>query len=474
MLTFADILEALCGTRPEQAHQVITEAVVDSRKVNPGALFIALPGEKVDGHNFVTEAMERGAALALIQHDLPVSLPVFDLREECDLAHLNNLELPICLRVENCVAALQQIARFWRQKLDVKVIGITGSVGKSTTKELVAEVLEQRYRTLRNPGNLNNEIGLPLTILQLSPAHQRAVLEMGFYVPGEIALLCDIAKPQIGILTNIGTVHAERAGTQETIAQGKAELVQALPPAPEGVAILNYDDPWVREMANSTQARVFFYGLDPHADLWADGVEGLGLEGIRFRLHFRNETIHLRVPLIGRHSVHTALRAAAVGLVEGLTWQEIYTGLRSTHTQLRMMTVKASSGALILDDTYNASPESTLAALNLLDELTGKKIAVLGDMLELGQYERMGHEMVGVRAAEVVDELITVGERGQLIAEAAREAGMQNSAITSVEDSLQALQALAGRLDDQTVVLIKGSRGMQMDRIVSALEYQEL
>jgi len=473
MLTFADILEALCGNRPEQASQVITEAVIDSRKVNPGALFIALPGEKVDGHDFIGEAIERGASLVLVQRDLPSKLPVLDLRTDPDLSHLNNLVLPLCLRVEDCLAALQQIARYWRQKLEVKVIGITGSVGKSTTKELVAEVLEQRYSTLRNPGNLNNEIGLPLTILQLNPAHQRAVLEMGFYVPGEIALLCDIAKPQIGVITNIGTVHAERAGTQEIIAKGKAELVQALPPAPEGVAILNYDDHRVREMANSTRAAVFFYGLDPHADLWADNVEGLGLDGIRFRLHFHNETIHLRVPLIGRHSVHTALRAAAVGLVEGLTWQEIYTGLRSTHTQLRMMTVKTRSGALILDDTYNASPESTLAALNLLDELTGKKIAVLGDMLELGPYEQVGHEMVGVRAAEVADELITVGKRGQLIAAAAREAGLTSSAVTSVEDSLQAIQALAGKLDAQTVVLVKGSRGMQMDRIVSALEYRE-
>jgi len=473
MLTFADILDALCGIRPEQAQQAITEAVLDSRKVIPGALFIALPGENVDGHDFVAEAFERGAHLALVQRDLTEQFPVLDLRHTIELAHLNKLELPLCLRVDDCVAALQQIARYWRQKLDVKVIGITGSVGKSTTKELVSEVLEQRYRTLRNPGNLNNEIGLPLSILQLTPDHERAVLEMGFYVPGEIALLCEIARPEIGIVTNIGTVHAERAGSQEIIARGKAELIQALPSSPDGVAILNYDDPLVREMANNTNARVFFYGLDPHADLWADGVEGLGLEGIRFQLHFRNETIHLRVPLIGRHSVHTALRAAAAGLVEGLTWQEIYNGLRSSHTQLRMMAVRVKSGALILDDTYNASPESTLAALNLLDDLTGRKIAVLGDMLELGQYEHIGHEMVGVRAAEVVDELITVGTRGQLIAQAALEAGLESSAITSVEDCQQALQVLENRLDSQAVVLVKGSRGMQMDRIVSALEYGE-
>ena len=235
---------------------------------------------------------------------------------------------PFCLRVENTLAALQQIARFWRRKLDLRVIGITGSVGKSTTKELIAEVLSQRYRTLKNPGNLNNEIGLPLTLLRLGPGYQRAVLEMGFYVPGEIALLCDIALPQVGVVTNIGTVHAERAGSQEAIARGKAELVQALPPAPQGVAILNYDDPLVRQMAEQTPARVLFYGLDPAADLWADEIESLGLEGIRFRLHYRSEILHLRVPLIGHHSVQTVLRAAAVGLVEGLTWGEIVYGLQ--------------------------------------------------------------------------------------------------------------------------------------------------
>jgi UDP-N-acetylmuramoyl-tripeptide--D-alanyl-D-alanine ligase len=195
------------------------------------------------------------------------------------LSLVSNLQPPLCLRVDNTVTALQQIARYWRRKLEIRVIGITGSVGKSTTKEMIAEVLSTRYRTLKSPGNLNNEIGLPLTLLRLSSGHQRAVLEMGFYVPGEIAFLCDIALPQIGVVTNIGTVHAERAGSQEAIARGKSELVQALPPAPEGVAILNFDDPWVRKMEERTKARVFFYGLSPEANLWADNVVGLGLEG---------------------------------------------------------------------------------------------------------------------------------------------------------------------------------------------------
>jgi len=233
---------------------------------------------------------------------------------------------------------------------------------------------------------------------------------------------------------------------------------------------LNYDDPIVREMAAKTRARIFFYGLNPEADLWADGVEGMGLEGIRFRLHYQGEVLHLRVPLIGRHSVHTALRAAAVGLVEGLTWQEIVGGLQSNQVQLRLVAVRGESGALILDDTYNASPESTLAALNLLDELDGRKVAILGDMLELGQYERQGHAMVGVRAAEVVDELITIGERGKLIAAAAAEAGLPESRIKIYMRNQEAVDYLRDRLDSKDVVLVKGSRGMQMESIVSALE----
>lgn len=480
MLTMADIIEALSGRRPEGAGQVITEAVVDSRQVIPGALFVALPGEYHDGHDFVAEAFERGAHVALVQRDLGTAYHILDLRSakmatkplHMPAPHvpIAPVEVPLCIWVDDVLSALQQAARFWRRKLSLRVIGITGSVGKSTTKELVGEVLDQRYSTLRNPGNQNNEIGLPLTLLRLSEGHERAVLEMGFYVPGEIALLCDIARPHVGVITNIGTVHAERAGDQETIARGKAELVQALPPAPLGTAILNYDDPWVKAMAGQTQAQVFFYGLDPRADLWADNVEGLGLEGIRFQLHYHNEVIHMRVPLIGRHSVHTALRAAAVGLVEGLTWQEIVSGLRSEHTQLRLVAVRAESGALILDDTYNASPESTLAALNLLDELEGRKVAVLGDMLELGPYEQQGHEMVGLRAARVADVLVTVGARAHMIAQSARQAGLPFQVIHEVEEAGEAIPLLRSSLQKHDVVLVKGSRGMRMDRIVAALE----
>ncbi|HSQ26085.1 MAG TPA: UDP-N-acetylmuramoyl-tripeptide--D-alanyl-D-alanine ligase [Anaerolineales bacterium] len=468
-ITLADVLEALCDVRPYWALWPISETVIDSRLASTGCMFVALQGENVDGHDYVQHAFVKGSAIAIIEHPLP-GLSFLDLRSGCNDVTLWEVEAPVCLLVENSLLALQKIASFWRRQINLHVIGITGSVGKSTTKEIVYSVLSQRFLTLKNQGNLNNEIGLPLTLLGLHRDHQCAVLEMGFYVPGEIALLCDIALPQVGIITNIGTVHAQRAGSQEAIAQGKSELVQALPAAPEGVAILNYDDALVQAMAPLTKARVFFYGLDERADLWADHVEGLGLEGIRFRLHFRNETLHLRVPLIGRHSVHTVLRATAVGLALGLTWQEIVEGLKLPQTQLRLVAVRARNGATILDDTYNASPESTLAALNLLDELEGKKIAVLGDMLELGPYEKRGHEMVGVRAAEVVDELIVVGELAHMIASAAETSGLPAQAITELENTQAAINFLKNRLQADDVVLVKGSHGMQMERIVSALE----
>mgnify|MGYP001225207266 FL=1 len=471
MLTLADVLQALTGIRPNGAASlVISEATIDSRQVIPASMFVALPGERVDGHDYIGDAFRRGAHLALVGRDLSAQFTCVDLRGGQLPAEFSVPQGPFCLWVDDPLTALQQTARFWRRQLNLRVIGITGSVGKSTTKELISEVLSRRYRTLKSPGNLNNEIGLPLSILRLGPGHERAVLEMGFFVPGEISFLCDIALPQVGVVTNIGTVHAERAGSQEVIAQGKSELVQALPAGPEGVAILNYDDPWVRPMAAKTQARVFYYGMDPEADLWADRVEGLGLEGIRFRLNYRQEALHLRVPLIGRHSVHTALRAAAVGLVEGLSWSEIVSGMQHGHTQLRLVAVHSQQGALVLDDTYNASPESTLAALNLLSEIDGRKVAVLGEMLELGQYERQGHEMVGVRVAEVCSELVTLGQRGCIIADAARRAGMNPKHITCFDEIEAVTDYLKTHLHEGDVVLIKGSHGLRMDRIVSGLE----
>jgi UDP-N-acetylmuramoyl-tripeptide--D-alanyl-D-alanine ligase len=409
----------------------------------------------------------------LIDREITVPVQIVDLRSSISDDELQSVEIPLALLVEDTVQALQTIAGHWRKNLEIRVIGITGSVGKSTTKEVTADVLGRRYRTLKNPGNLNNEIGLPLTLLRVTESYRCAVLEMGFYVPGEIALLCRIAKPQVGVITNVSHVHMERAGSLDAIAAGKMELVEALPGSPEGVAILNYDDPIVRSMAESTKARVFYYGLSPEADLWASDIEGLGLEGVRFVLHYLGDSLHVRVPLLGRHSVHTVLRAAAVGLTENLTWEEIISGLRTSQSQLRLVAVRGPGGSLLMDDTYNAAPTSVIAGLNLLSEMEGRKVAVLGDMLELGEFEERGHRMVGVRVADTADELITVGQRARWIAEEAILSGLPQAKVVVVENKDAAIEYLHNRIGEGDVVLIKGSRGMQMDQIVTALEEVE-
>lgn len=468
MLTLADVIEGLAGRRPERLEQPISTTVIDSRQAEPGALFIALKGEHADGHDYVADAFSRGAVAAIVERDVTTSGLMWDLTDPARTLP-SAWSLPLVLKTASSLQALQQAATFWRWQHELRVVGITGSVGKTTTKELAAAVLARRYVTLKSEASYNNEIGLPLALMHLTNEHERAVLEMGMYDVGEIAGLARIARPHVGVVTIIGPVHLERARTIERIVKAKMELVEALPPTPEGVAILNYDDERVRGMAQATQARVFYYGLSPDADLWADHIEGLGLDGIRFRLHHGGETLHVKIPLLGRHSVHTALRAAAVGLAEGLDWQEIIEGLRGPSAQLRLVSVPGPKGAIILDDTYNASPASTFAALNLLDELDGRKIAVLGDMLELGGYEREGHEKVGMRALEVADVLITLGPRGHIIGETALRWGMPADHVHILEENAEVVTLLEQMVTGDDVILVKGSRAMRMEEIVNAL-----
>ncbi len=467
MLSFQHVLKALLGHGVGELDFKLPEAFIDSRAMSEGGLFFALRGERTDGHLYVDDAFAKGASLAILDHPIASAYPVVDLSAaEPQIPGTP----PFSLLTDNSLLALQKLAAYWRNQFDIKVIGITGSVGKSSTKELTANVLSKRLVTLKNPGNLNNEIGMPLSLLKLTQEHEVAVLEMGFYVPGEIKLLCEIARPQIGIVTNIGTVHAERAGSIEAIAEGKSELVQALPPAPEGVAILNYDDERVLAMAAKTSARVFTYGLCPQADLWADEIESMGLEGIRCRIHYKGEEFYVTAPLIGRHSVYTMLRSAAAALSLGFSWDWIFYALKTSNLQLRIATTKTASGALLIDDTFNASPDSTLAALNLLDDLTGRKVAVLGDMLELGQYEEDGHQRVGIRAAQVADEIVLVGQRSLQTQAAAIESGFSANKIHWFADQNSAALYLQETLKEKDIALIKGSHAMRMDLIVASLE----
>ncbi|HNS38963.1 MAG TPA: Mur ligase family protein, partial [Promineifilum sp.] len=259
--TLGHILEALTDHRPPEEGQAVSTFVVDSREAIPGSFFIAFRGESVDGHDYVADAFSRGAIAALVQR--PVGeWPVIDTRAS---ATGISIPVPVLILVDDTMSALQQIARAWRARFDTRVIAITGSVGKTSTKELTAAVLSQRYRTLKSEGNQNNEIGVPLTLMNLRASHERAVIEMGMYALGEIDLLCDIARPSVGVVTMIGPVHLERLGSMEAIVAAKRELVAALPD--DGVAILNMDDPRVMGMAGYTRARIFTYGLDPGADL---------------------------------------------------------------------------------------------------------------------------------------------------------------------------------------------------------------
>ena len=469
MLTLSHVLKALAPSAEYQVRQdfEISGGCIDSRCAFEKGLFVALSGENTDGHQYVDQAFANGAVLALIDHAIESRYPVLDLNQPRVELPANT---PFGLQTANALQALQTLAKYWRRQHNLVVIGITGSVGKSSTKELTASILSNHLKTLKNQGNMNNEIGLPLTLLSLTEKHKVAVLEMGFYVAGEIKLLCDIAQPQVGIVTNIGTVHAERAGTIEAIAQGKAELVESLPASPLGLAILNYDDPFVKDMADLTQARVFYYGLDPQADLWADEIESRGLEGIRCRMHLRDESLYFTAPLIGRHSVYTMLRAAAVALNLGMGWDSIFDGFKDNRVELRIVTTRTKTGALLIDDTYNASPDSTMAALNLLDDLTGRKVAVLGDMLELGRYEEAGHNKIGMRASEVADEIVLVGTRSLITRDAALENGFPAGNIHWFSDSIGATDYLRENLKSGDIALVKGSHSMHMEKIITALE----
>ncbi len=471
-LTLADLYQSFVGQRVPAAEQItIHDVVVDSRRVSHLSVFVALKGESHDGHAFMSDALNRGAIAIIAEaraRNLRLGPNVHWVDGAAGLQPMPQTLVPTVFVVPSSLKALQKLAADWRKKFPAcRTIGVTGSVGKSSTKELIASVLRQRYRILKSEGNLNNEIGLPLALLQLNATHERAMLEMGMYALGEIRDLCAIAQPRVGVVTNVGPTHLERLGTLENIAKAKAELIESLPD--DGCAILNGDDPLVRAMEKKTRARKFFYGLDSRNDLWANEIESNGLEGIAFVAHWGKEHLHLRVPLLGRHSVHTALAAASVGLVEGLSWDEITRGLRDNAAQLRLIAVKGEKGTTILDDTYNSSPASALAALNLLSELHGRKVVVLGDMLELGSYEREGHDLVGGRAAQVVDVLIAVGARGKWIGDAARDAGLSRQKIFYADGNARAVEILREVMRAGDVILIKGSRGAAMEEIVATL-----
>ena len=434
----------------------------DARQMQPGDLFIALRGERFDGHDFVGDAAAGGARAALVS------------RAWAD----DHLDTPLpLLVVDDPLAALQRLAAWWRAQFpDLLVVGITGSVGKTSTKETVASVLSRAMPTYRSAGNLNSEIGLPLSLLEVTPEHGAAVLEMGgAYAFGEIRLLAEIARPRIGVVTNIHPVHLERMGTIEAIAETKAELVEAIPE--DGWAVLNGDDRRVRAMAERCRGRVLFYGLGAENDVRGTEVESAGLEGTSFWLHLGGESNRVNVPLIGGHAVELALAAIAVGHAAGMDLADMLVGLAEPGVQVRLLIVPGPNGSQLIDDTYNASTPSVMSALGLLEAMNPPRaIAVLGDMRELGAVSEWEHISVGRRAGEVADLVVTYGELARTIArEAALTDGRFDSgppAVTSfaLEQREELIDYLLRELGAGDVVLLKGSRGLQMEEIVERLQ----
>lgn len=472
MIRLGDVLQGTKGylVWPSAADErswdetIFRSVVIDSRQATRDALFFALPGATTDGHAFIAQAAANGATFAVVREDwLAQRLQAGDLPP-----------IPV-ITVPETLAALHNLAAWWRGIYDIPVIAVTGSVGKTSTKELIATVLAARYRVLKTPGNLNAITSMPIALLGLTPDTQVAVLEMALYDSGEIATMARIARPTIGVVTNVGMSHVERLGSQAAIVANKGDLIAALPE--NGVAVLNGDDPLVRGMRERARAHVVTYGLDDGNDIRATNVESSGLSGIGFRLWLRGSgPMTVRLPLLGRHSVHTALAATAVAQAMGLAMEEILAGLEGEQTQLRLYTIPGPHGSVLIDDTYNSSPQSALAALNLLADLDAtRRVAVLADMLELGAYELEGHTLVGERAAQVLDRLYTYGRRARVIADAAVDAGMARGHVAVFgPDEKDALAArLRAELRAGDVVLIKGSRGMRMEDFVAALRVPE-
>lgn len=460
MITLTDVLAgtggALSGSSGVTGEGNFARVGIDSREMGPGDLFVAVRGETHDGHRFVPDAVARGATGALVARG-----------RAAEFAHTGAL----LIEVDDTLAALGRLATHWRAKFTLPVVGITGSIGKSSTKELAAGVLGTKLRVLKSPKSYNNEFGCPLSVLMIDGATDVAVLEMGTFGPGELTSLAEIAHPTVAVVTNVGYSHLERMGSQDGIARAKGELVAALPD--DGAAVLNGDDPRVRAMAGLTNARSILYGFGDDCALRASDLEDHGLDGLSFTIHWdgaaQSARLH-RAPLLGAHSVYTALAAAGTGLAVGMTFDEVLVGLMQPHAAVRLLVVPGPNGSTIIDDSYNAAPASVLAALDILAHTPAqRRLAVLGDMLELGDYEDEAHRIVGRRVATVADTLLTIGPRARIIADEAARSGVMAEQIATFDRKDEVITALESELRAGDAVLIKGSRGLALEDVVAAL-----
>jgi len=416
---------------------------IDSRRVKPGQCFVALPGERVDGHAFVRQAVADGAIAAIVATRQSIDLPQWV--------------------VPSPEVALQQAAAAWRSQFTMPLIGITGSNGKTTTRALTAAVVAARGPLCATTGNLNNHLGVPLVLSRLQAAHRTAVIEMGANHVGEIAQLAAWSQPDIGVITQAGDAHLEGFGSRDAIARGKGELISALPP--EGVAVLNADDPYCPLWLDlAAKRRVIRFGLGADADVRAVDIEDLP-QSLAFTLQLLNDSARVQLPLVGRHNLYNALAAAAVGHALALDAATIATGLSHAQGEAgRLRVIEADGGWRIADDSYNANPGSMQAGLDWLAAQPPPRWAVLGAMAELGAASVEAHQQVGAYAAQRgIDRLIAVGDVARGMAQ-----GFGHKAEWFASRD-QAISALSPELARGITVLVKGSRSAGMEQVVSAL-----
>jgi UDP-N-acetylmuramoyl-tripeptide--D-alanyl-D-alanine ligase len=427
----------------------------DTRTLTAGDCFVALQGDRFDGHAFVREVKSLGAVAALVsQQGLP------DVPEDLGL-----------VEVPDTLEGLQRFAATYRGLLSVRTIGVTGSSGKTSTKELIAAVLRTRFRTKATEGNLNNHIGVPLTLLRLEEDDEFGVVEMGMNHPGEIAPLARMTAPEIGVISSIGPAHIEYFESESAIAEEKAELIAALPAS--GVAILNSNDEWSRQIAHRTSARVVWVGSGVDSSWRAEKIR-VGREGIAFEIRHGGQRVEVQLPVLNRVMVSNALLAAAVGGECGLSLEEIARGIAAVELPGARMQVREIGGAWIINDAYNANPASMKAALTALGEFPNvkRRLAVLGSMGELGRHAAELHREIGAFTGEQgVKFLIAVGPDAEAYAAGARSAGLEN--VVMAADADEARLALLGEMLEGDAVLVKGSHFMHLERLVAALAGEE-
>ena len=437
--------------------ETVNEISTDTRTLKKGNLFVPLMGENFDGHIFIGEAIKKGASAILVQEDRKGNI--------IDADGVN------IIQVEDTLKALTQIARYYKNLFNIPFIGITGSVGKTTAKDLIAGVLSGKYNVHKNIGNLNNEIGLPITLFNLEHHHDISVLEMGMSSYGEILNLVNVVHPNIAIITNIGVSHIKYFGSKGNIMKAKMEITANLKNG--DYLLVNGDDEYLKNIDRKDRGyNIIFYGLSSHNDFYPIDVKNLGAGGSSFTMDVGGKLARFKIKQLGLHNVYSGLAAIWIATGYGMTPEEIQNGLNNFELSGMRLEVINKNNIKIIDDTYNASPDSMKAAIDVLESVeAGRKIAVLGNMFELGNFSEKGHKEVGEYLADKkIDLLVTVGEMAYWISSEAEKKGFKKESIFAVSTNEDAINILRRNVRDDDAVLIKGSRGMIMEEIVNFLQ----